>query len=157
MNKTIKAIQVNGKYIVFTADADLSVYPPEAIKTYSFEFESPDTGDLINVGDLIQDYSLRRDTVTGAYSDLAYRLAYNCSFTRAVCSSVTYPGADGALVTEGRDPAKSKLTLDKKAVEKIPADVLFAFVSASDPTAVNADDMAALKAMRVEPATPTPA
>jgi len=157
MNKTIHSISVNGKTIVFNDDADLSVYPPESVQTFSFEFETPNTGDLIKVSDLILDFSLRRDPISGGYNEFAYRLAYQVSFARAVCSSIvttTGTGVGAVISTEARDASKSKNVLDKSAVEAIPTDILAAFVQFADPTAVGAEEYLALKKMRVEK-TPT--
>ena len=148
MNKSIKAVTVSGKHIVFSDGADLSVYPAEAIRSFDFTYEPADTGALIRISDEIMDYNLRRDA-QGNYSPVAYRLAYATSFVSVVASKIAYV-KDGTPVEVGRD--EKTATLDRKAVEALPADVILAFVQATDPTAINDGDIDAVKKLRLEPA-----
>jgi hypothetical protein len=148
MIKTIKATQIGQKTIVFADDADLSVYPANIIDTYEFEYESPRTGQLIQISDLLLDYNLRTD-LQGNYSQVAYRLAYSVSFARTVCSKITT--TINSTIKQGNPTIEAtKPFLDRVAVEALPVDVLYAFSQAADPTTVANSDLEALFALRVE-------
>ena len=146
---TVSCARINNKYIVFNADADLSVYPAEVISKFTFEYDIATTGTLIRVSDMIADYGLRQNA-QGGYNPVAYRMAYSASFARVTVKSLETP--EGSFK---RDDAAGVMPV--KDVDALPADVLQAFVTRTDPTQVTEDDVDALGKLRAARAEATPA
>ncbi len=112
---TVLSVQSGRKCSVPDKAFDLSQIEPAAVVEWAFETRDEDTLSLIQTGDGIQDFNLRRDAA-GGYNPTAYSIAYNLSYARV---HLTGYAKGGERVTE---PSAAQ-------IDSIPLPVLTAYVS----------------------------
>lgn len=124
MQLTIRAAKAGPtRWITFQDGADTSKFAD--VMDWVFEFKEPGTSSLIDVNSKITDFGIRRNPQTGGYvNPEALPLAYAQSY--AVQHITAVSGPEVSLTGP----------LKREDLDKVPWQILNAFVSRTDPTAV---------------------